>query len=58
MYEFDPADRASLADRFFGLLYDLEAALGRPVDLVSAMDVTNPCFLEVANRHRMTRCAA
>ncbi len=23
MYEFDPADRASLADRFFGLLYDL-----------------------------------
>ncbi len=58
LYEFDPADRTSLADRFFGLLDDLEAALDRPVDLVSAKDVTNPCFLEVANRHRVTLYAA
>jgi predicted nucleotidyltransferase len=58
LYEFDPADRSNIADRFFALLDDLEATLGRPVDLVSAKDVINPCFLEVANRHRLNLYAA
>ena len=57
-YEFDAADTADLADRFFGLKEDLEHMLGASVDLVSATDVTNPYFLQVANRHRRTLYAA
>jgi predicted nucleotidyltransferase len=57
-YEFDPADTADLADRFFGLQQDLEKLLGVRVDLVSAPDATNPYFLQVANRHRTTLYAA
>jgi predicted nucleotidyltransferase len=57
-YEFDPADSTGLADRFFGLQADLEKLLGLKVDLVSAQDATNPYFLQVANRHRLTLYAA
>ena len=56
-FEFD-SDPKALADRFFGLMEDLEQLLGRRVDLVSSMDVHNPYFLEVANRHRITLYAA
>ena len=56
-YEFDD-DPARLADRFFGLQEDLEALLGRAVDLVSSRDARNPYFLQVANRHRVTLYAA
>lgn len=57
-YEFAADDSAGLADRFFGLRTDLERLFGRSVDLVSARDATNPYFLEVANRHRVTLYAA
>ena len=57
-YEFDPASTLSVADRFFGLLDDLEAILGCRVDLVSAKDAKNPCFLAVANRDRVGLYAA
>jgi uncharacterized protein len=57
-YEFDAANNAGLADRFFGLQADLRNLLGVEVDLVSSRDVTNPYFLEVANRHRLTLYAA
>jgi predicted nucleotidyltransferase len=57
-YEFDNADMIDLADRFFGLKEDLEQLLMARVDLVSALDVTNPYFLQVANRHRQTLYAA
>ena len=57
-YEFDASDMADLADRFFGLKEDLERLLAAQVDLVSAADVTNPYFLQVANRHRQTLYAA
>jgi len=57
-YEFDKRDVSRLADRFFGLQEELEKLLGVSVDLVSAKDVTNPYFLEVANRHRLTLYAA
>ncbi len=50
-YEFD-GDTTGLADRYFGIQEDLERLLGVKVDFVSAKDVTNPYFLEVANRHR------
>lgn len=51
--EFD-ANPRNLADCFFGPLEDLQQLLGRPVDLVSARDATNPCFLRVANQHRVS----
>jgi len=57
-YEFDPHDADSLADRFFEFQADLERLLGAKVDLVSAPDVTNPYFLQVANRDRVTLYAA
>jgi len=57
-YEFDPSDIVGLADRFFALKDDLERLLGVNMDLVRAPDVTNPYFLEVANRHRLTLYAA
>jgi uncharacterized protein len=57
-YEFERDDFSGIADRFFGLIEDLERVLGRKVDLVSAKDVTNPYFLQVANRHRITLYAA
>ena len=53
-YEFADYGSTSLADQYFGLWEDLEAALGRKVDLVGARDAANPYFLEVANRHRVT----
>jgi predicted nucleotidyltransferase len=56
-YEFD-SNPSSLSDRFFGLLEDLEQLFGRKVDLVSSLDVRNPYFLQVANRHRITLYAA
>jgi hypothetical protein len=57
-YEFDPSDMDGLADRFFGLKESLEQLLGTNVDLISAPDATNPYFLEVANRHRISLYAA
>jgi uncharacterized protein len=57
-YEFDARDRSGFADRFFDFKAGLEALLGVRVDLVSARDVTNPYFLQVANRHRLTLYAA
>jgi uncharacterized protein len=57
-YEFDQPQRSGLADRFFDLHAALEKLLNAKVDLVSAADVTNPCFLQTANRHRVTLYAA
>jgi len=57
-YEFDPDDMEGLADRYFNLIEDLERLLGRKVDLVSSKYTTNPYFLQVANRHRVTLYAA
>ena len=56
-FEFD-ADPHRLADRFFGLMEDLQRLLGRKVDLVSSQDAKNPYFLQVANQHRVTLYAA
>lgn len=57
-YEFDGSDNSALADRFFGFQRDLEQLLGVKVELVSALDATNPYFLQVANRNRLTLYAA
>ena len=57
-YEFDSADWKGMADRFFGLLEDLQSLFKRKVDLVSLKAATNPYFLESANRSRITLYAA
>ncbi|MEA2736281.1 MAG: uncharacterized protein QOE14_2732 [Humisphaera sp.] len=57
-YEFMEGDTADIADRFFGLIEDLQKLTGLKVDLVSAKDAKNPYFLQVANRDRLTLYAA
>ncbi len=56
-FEFD-SNPVGLADRYFGLIEDLESLLQRKVDMVSIQDARNPYFLQVANRHRTTLYAA
>ncbi len=56
--EFLDYDRPQIADDWFGLMESLEKLLGRPIDLISTRMTTNPYFLEVANRHRVTMYAA
>jgi predicted nucleotidyltransferase len=56
--EFLSDDWHGAADRWFGLQEDLEALLGRKIDLVSIPAATNPYFLEVANRHKVSLYAA
>ncbi len=56
--EFADYDSPDIADHWFGLQEDLQALLQSPVELVSARTATNPYFLEVANRHRVTLYAA
>jgi predicted nucleotidyltransferase len=57
-YEFPEGDDSELLDRYFGMIEGLEKLFGRRIDFVSALDATNPYFLEVANRHRQTLYAA
>ena len=57
-YEFPEDDDEHLADRYFGLIEDLETLFGRKIDMVSSLDAKNPYFLQVANRHRVTLYAA
>jgi uncharacterized protein len=57
-YEFVSDDWRGMADRFFGLLEDLQSLLGRRVDLVSLKAAKNPYFLESANRSKITLYAA
>ena len=39
---FDRREDADYLDRFFGLLWELEALLGRPVDLVTEYSLRKP----------------
>ena len=56
-FEFD-ANPVGLADRYFGLIEDLELLLHRKVDMVSIQDARNPYFLRIANQYRTTLYAA
>ncbi len=56
-FEFD-ANSVGLADRYFGLIEDLQTLLHHNVDMVSIPDARNPYFLRVANQHRTTLYAA
>jgi predicted nucleotidyltransferase len=55
--EFVDYNAPTIADQWFGLHEDLETLLKIPVELVSARN-TNPLFLDVANRHRVSLYAA
>lgn len=46
------------ADRYFGLLLDLEDLLGRPVDLVSYRAIRNPHFRKAVDATRVSLYAA
>lgn len=58
MVEFTSYDTPTIADQWFGLQDDLERLFRAPVDLTSLRTATNPYFLEVANRNRITLYAA
>ncbi|MGA7684395.1 MAG: nucleotidyltransferase domain-containing protein [Terriglobales bacterium] len=44
---FQELDRDQYADTYFGLPEDLQALFQRPVDLVVASAIHNPCFRQV-----------
>lgn len=58
LVEFISYDAPTIADQWFGLQDDLEAALGQRVDLTSLRTACNPYFLEAANRDKVTLYAA
>ncbi len=52
--DFGDQPAAGSFKRYMGLKFDLEALLGRPVDLVEGAAVTNPYFLRAtANRREV-----
>ena len=58
LVEFEDLPADGYADAYFGLLADLEALLGRPVDLVMASAVRNPFVKETIERSRIPLHAA
>jgi len=50
--EFEDLGWQGSFNRYMGLKLGLEDLLGRSVDLVEPSAVTNPYFMQVANRHR------
>lgn len=56
--EFVSYDTPDIADRWFGIQEDLQRLFKAPVELVSARSTTNPYFLDVANRSRVSLYAA
>jgi predicted nucleotidyltransferase len=56
--EFDDLRIGNAADRYLGLMVDLEDLFGRRVDLVSYRAVTNPYFKRVLDDSRVTLYAA
>lgn len=56
--EFADYTAPGIAEDWFGLQEDLQQLFGVPVELVSTRTATNPFFLQVANRHRVTLYAA
>ena len=55
---FDNFTFQNAADRYFGLLLDLEALFGRKVDLVSDSAIRNPFFRSAVDESRVPLYAA
>jgi len=53
LVEFEPMRPAEHADHYFGLQEDLEAALGRPVDLVEPGPIRNPYFKQAVEASKV-----
>jgi predicted nucleotidyltransferase len=58
LVEFSNLRVEDAADRYLGLLVDLEELFGRKVDLVSYRAIRNPYFKEVVDRTRVLLYAA
>ncbi len=58
MVDFVERRPEGAADRYFGLMEDLQALLGRRVDLVMRSAIRNPYFLRAADRQRLSLYAA
>jgi uncharacterized protein len=56
--EFNDFTVANAADRYLGLLVDLEDLFGRKIDLVSYPAIRNPLFKQVVDRTRVSLYAA
>ena len=52
MVEFDNVPPAQYADAYFALKEGLEALFGRPVDLVTENNLSNPCFRDRVTAER------
>lgn len=50
LVEFQPKTPADHANSYFGLMEDLEALLGRPIDLIELGPISNPYFLAEIER--------
>lgn len=57
LYVFDTRS-PRLADRYFAFVEAMESLLGRRVDLVSDLDITNPYFRQRVERERVVLYAA
>ena len=58
LVEFLPLAPGHRADAYFSLLEDLQALLGRPVDLVMTRAIRNPYFLQAIEPDREVLYAA
>ena len=58
LVEFDHYTPANAADRFLGLMVELEDLFGRKIDLVSSKAIRNPFFREVVDRTKVPLYAA
>jgi len=58
LVEFLPLEPGTRADAYFGLLEELQALFGRPVDLVMTRAITNRYFLEAIAPQREVLYAA
>lgn len=56
--EFNDFTVENAADRFLGLMVDLEDLFGRPIDLVSYRAIRNPYFKRVVDETRVPLYAA
>jgi uncharacterized protein len=58
LVEFNNFTPDNAADRYFGMLEDLEDLFGRKVDLVSSRAIRNPYFRQVVDQTRVPLYAA
>jgi uncharacterized protein len=52
--EFLPLTPIEHADAYFGLMDDLHALFGLPIDLIERRPITNPIFLAAVDEKRVT----